>query len=138
MVWENYMLTENTNIRVYQTSVLDTRLYGCEAWTTCTKQDKRLNIFHLPSLMRKLEITWQEHTSNKDVLERTNIRSMFGLLSQRYMLWLCQVCRMKDGHIPKDVLYDELAAGARGVGHPALRFRDACKRVIKSAQNKID
>ena len=38
---------------------------------------------------------------------------------------------MEDGHIPKD---GELASGARRVGRPVLRFRDACKRDIKSTQ----
>ena len=45
---------------------------------------------------------------------------------------------MKDGRIPKDVLYSELASGTRCVGRPALRFRDACKRDIKSAQISIE
>ena len=45
---------------------------------------------------------------------------------------------MKDGRPPKDVLYGELASGARRVGRPALRFGDACKRDIKSAQMNIE
>ena len=35
---------------------------------------------------------------------------------------------MKDGRIPKDILYDELASGARSVGRPLLRYRDVIKR----------
>ena len=38
---------------------------------------------------------------------------------------------MKDGRIPKDILYGELATGRRPVGRPALRFRDVCKRDMR-------
>ena len=48
---------------------------------------------------------------------------------------------MEDGHISKDDLCDELASGARRLlvqDRPALRFRDACKRDIKSAHIIIE
>ena len=40
----------------------------------------------------------------------------------------------------KDILLGELAFGARRVGRPALalRFRDACKRDVKSAQISVE
>ena len=44
------------------------------------------------------------------------------------MYWPC--LPRKDGRIPKDVLYSELASGAKRVGRPGLRLRVACKRDI--------
>ena len=70
--------------------------------------------------------TWQESTPSKDIIERATIPSMFVLLSQRRLVWLAHICRMEDGRIPKD-------SGARSVGRPAVRFKDACKRYIKAA-----
>ena len=40
---------------------------------------------------------------------------------------------MEDGRIPRDVLYGKVSSDARCILHPALRFRDACKRDMKSA-----
>ena len=80
-----------------------------------------------PSAMLQTH-TWQEHTPNKDVLERADIPSMFALLSQRRLHWLGHVWCIEDGRIPKNVLYGELASGASRVGCPALRCRDACKQ----------
>nr|XP_032831281.1 electroneutral sodium bicarbonate exchanger 1-like [Petromyzon marinus] len=37
-----------------------------------------------------------------------------------------------DGRIPKDVSYGELASGTRVTGRPVLRFKDVCKRDMKS------
>ncbi|XP_012941105.1 adenosine receptor A1 [Aplysia californica] len=39
---------------------------------------------------------------------------------------------MDDGRIPKDILYGELTAGHRGLGRPVLRYKDVCKRDLKT------
>ena len=55
---------------------------------------------------------------------------MYTLLRQRHLRWLGHTHRMADGRIPKDLLYGELATGARG--RPKLRFKDVCKRDMKT------
>ena len=57
-MWENSMLTEKTKVRLYQASVLNTLLYGSEAWTTYVNQEIHLNSF-------LLGFTYQVHTPNK-------------------------------------------------------------------------
>ena len=57
---------------------------------------------------------------------------MYSLLSQRRLRLLGHVRRMKDGRLPKDILYGQLTNGARPVGRPALRFKDAYKRDMKA------
>ena len=39
---------------------------------------------------------------------------------------------MNDSRFPKDLLYGELATGARSKGRPHLRFKDVCKRDMKA------
>ena len=131
-VWENTMLTINTKMRVYQACVLSTLLYGSETWSLYAHQEQRLNAFHMRCLRRILGITWQDHVTNKAVLEKAGILSMFALLSQRRLRWLGHVSRMDDGRIPKDLLYGQLEIGSRPVGRPALRFKDVCKRDMKN------
>ena len=98
------------------------------------RQERRLNSFHLRCLRRILGISWQDRVPNKDVLERAGIPSMFAMLSQRRLRWLGHILRMEDGRLPKDVLYDELTSGSRPVGRPMLRYKDVCKRDMKSAE----
>lgn len=131
-VWDNPMLNLNTKMKVYQACVLSTLLYGSEAWTLYTHQERRLNAFHMRNLRRLLGITWQDRVSNADVLAQAGLSGMFATLSQRRLRWLRHVCRMDDGRIPKDILYGELATGIRPTGRPALRYKDVCKRDLKS------
>ena len=126
------MLTTNTKMKVYHACVLSTLLYGSEAWTLYSRQEHRLNAFHLRCLRRLLGITWQDRVTNKDVLAQAGISSMFAMLTQRRLRWLGHVCRMDDGRIPKDVLYGELATGSRPTGRPALRYKDVCKRDLRA------
>jgi hypothetical protein len=39
---------------------------------------------------------------------------------------------MEDSRIPKDFLNGELASGSRPTGRPTLRFKDVCKRDLKT------
>ena len=82
-------------------------------------------------LRRLLGITWQDRVRNEDILERAGTRSMNCILKQKRLRWLGHICRMKDGRIPKDLLFGELATGTRPLGRPNLRFKDICKRDLK-------
>ena len=76
---------------------------------------------------------WQDKVTNTAVLGRAGSHSMHLLLCQHRLCWLGHMHRMGDGHIPKDVLYGELATGHHPVGCPALCFKDVCKRALKLA-----
>ena len=132
-VWQNNNLTQMTKLCVYQACVLSTLLYSSEAWTTYTRQEKKLNSFHLRCLRCILDISWQDKITNTEVLQRASSFSMYTLLSQRRLRRLGHVHRMANGRIPKDMLYGELVTGTRTVGRPYLRYRDTCKRDMKVA-----
>ena len=75
-VWDNTMLTVNTKMRVYQACVLSTLLYGSESWTLYSRQERRLNAFHLRCLRRLLGITWQDRVTNTNILAMAGMPSM--------------------------------------------------------------
>ena len=49
-VCQNNNLTQMTKLHVYHACVLSTLLYSSEAWTTYTRQARKLNSFHLRCL----------------------------------------------------------------------------------------
>ena len=82
-------------------------------------------------LRRILEITWHDKVTNNAVLERAGIPTVHILLKQRRMRWLEHVTRMKDGRIPKDLLYGDLTTVKRPTGRPQLRFKNVCNRDLQ-------
>ena len=54
------------------------------------------------------------------------------------MRWQGHVTRMKDGRIPKDLLYGKLATGKRPTGRPQLRFKDESKRDLQALSINTD
>ena len=48
--------------------------------------------------------------------------SIFSLLRQRTLRWLGHVNRKRDGRIPRDILYGELASWKRHTGRPDTKM----------------
>ena len=55
-------------------------------------------------------------------------------LCKRRLRWLGNVRRMKDGPIPKDILYGELEEVKRKVVCPKFRFKTVIKRDFKHTE----
>ena len=116
----------------YRACVLSTLLYGSESWILYARQEARLNAFHFHCLKRILGTSWQNCILNKDILKKARTESMFSLLKKRRLQWLGHDKRMKDGRLPKSILYSELADDSRAIGRLFLRFEDVCKRDLKA------
>ena len=99
----------------------------CEFWTMCARHERKMNAFHMCSLRRILNITWQDKVPYKTVVERSGCTTMYTLLKQRRMRWVGHVTRMDYGRIPKTLFYGELVQGKLPIGRPQLRFKDVCK-----------
>ena len=129
--WENQKLTRKTKVQIYNTCVLPTLLYGSETWTVYSRQEKRLNSFHMRCLRRILNIKWQDRITNEEVLRQAGIPSLFETLRRNRLRWLGHVSRMDDTRLPKRVLYGELSVGSRPRGRPKLRYKDVCKATLQ-------
>jgi hypothetical protein len=78
-------------------------------------------------LRRILGLRWQDNISNNDVLEMANITTVFFMLRLRRLRWLGHTKRMKNGRIPKNLIYGEFKMGKRSRGRLLLRYTDVCK-----------
>ena len=87
-VWSNNKLSYHIKVNVYKACVISTLLYGSESWNMRAHQEKRLNVFHMRCLKRILGITWQDKVTNKVVLEKAGIPSLYTLFKQMRMRWL--------------------------------------------------
>ena len=93
----------------------------------CVFRAERLTEDMIFSLCRILGISRRDKVSNTEVLDRASLPTMYTLLRQGRMSWIGHVRRIKDGRIPNDTLYGEVAVGQRPLGRPQLRYKAVCK-----------
>ena len=78
---------------------------------------KSIHVFHMCNLRGSLKLGWQYKVLNRNILQLANIESMLTLLKQRgRVAWLGHTTGMKDGRLPKDLLYGEFNEGKRPLG----------------------
>lgn len=131
-VWRNNKLKLSTKLLVYNTCVLSILLYASETWTTYSKQERRLNAFHMRCLRIILGVTWRDRMTNESVLNLAHTCSITAAIKQRRLRWLGHVLRMDPDRLPRAVMLSEISDAKRPIGRPMLRFKDACKRDMLS------
>ena len=62
-------------LRVLETVVFPTALYGCEAWTINNTDAKRITSFEMKCDRKILRISWMEKVTNKEVLSRLDMKT---------------------------------------------------------------
>nr|VZI24541.1 unnamed protein product [Spirometra erinaceieuropaei] len=108
-VWNRHGLQLSTKLKMYKAVILPTLLYGAETWTVYTRQERRLNHFHLSCLRRILRLNWQDRIPDTEVLERTGIPSIYAILKQMQLRWSGHLVRMDDERLPKRFFYGDVA-----------------------------
>ena len=129
-LWRHHNISSQTKVKVYNTCVLPSLLYGSEAWVLYRRQVRRLERFHQFSLRKILGINWKMAISDLEVLERSGSRSIESMILQRRLRWGGHLVRMSDERLPKQLLYGELEEGRRPAHKPKLRFKDCLKKAL--------
>ena len=115
-VFKSHDIRLETKIKVYESVVLSSLLYGCEAWAMYSRHIKNLEKFHQRKLRTLLRIRWQDHISNQEVLARAGTTSIESKVAKIQLQWIGYVVRMTDDRLPKQIFYSELDLGNRSIG----------------------
>ena len=94
-----------TKLRLYQSCVLSTLLYGSECWRMTESDLNKLSTFHTKNLRRILRIFWPETISNQHLLACRNQDSMGTIIMRRRWRWIGHVMRRKPGDISPTALH---------------------------------
>ena len=65
-IW-NSKLPRNLKIKLFTTTVESVLTYGAETWTLTAKMRKALDGCYTRLLRKALNVSWQSHTTNKDL-----------------------------------------------------------------------
>ena len=115
-VLNQHNIRQSTKLKVYRAVVLTSLLYGCESWTLYRRHLKQLERVHMCSLRTFLNIKWQDHVSNLQVLDMAESTSIEAMILKSQLRWVGHVIRMEDNRRPKQLVFVELASGKRKQG----------------------
>ncbi|CAH8492886.1 unnamed protein product [Dicrocoelium dendriticum] len=126
-VWNNHQLSIGTKLMVYKSMVLSVLLYGSETWTMYRRDVRYLERFHQQCLRRILRIGWGARVADTEVLRRSGMYAVDGILLLRHLRWLGHVSRMDSTRIAKQRLYGQVSIGKRQAGKAKLCYQDMIK-----------
>ena len=92
---------------------------------------KKLNHSHTTCLRKILDIIWQKHIPNTEVLTRVSLPSIYTILMQSQLHWTGYVVHMKDHCLLKKLVYGKLSRGKLSQGDQKKRFKDTLKVSMK-------
>jgi len=82
-IWRNRSLNIRIKIRLYESLVLSTLLYGAETWPMTVANMKKLEAAHHRWQRKILGVTWKDMVSNEKIRERTRMEKLEDILRQR-------------------------------------------------------
>ena len=130
-VWKSSQYSKRTKLKLYQSCVLSTLLYGSECWRMTEVDLGKLSAFHTKCLRRILRIFWPRTISNKDLLAECNQQDMATILMKRRWKWMGHVIR-KDNSSHTKVALHWTPEGKRKVGRPKITWRRTVEGEMKS------
>ena len=130
-VFHNRSLSLCTKVKVYRAICISIPLYGCEAWVPYRRHIRALESFHIRCLQRMMGIKWWHRVPHLEIRHRASIDTLECILAQRQLRWAGHVRRMPESRLPRQVMYGEMAEGARLQGGQRKRFKDNLKAILK-------
>lgn len=106
-------------IKCYIYSVL---LYGTETWTLKAKSVKRLEAFEMWLMRRMLKISWTDHITNNEVLQRfQKDRELLTIIKRRKTAYFGHILRNKKYKLLQLIMKGKIE-GKRGVGRKRISW----------------
>ena len=121
-----------TRVAVYKSICLSILLYGLETMTLYRRHIHLLERFHIKCVKEMLCLTWQDKVTHNQMLNRTGLQSIEGILTKAQLRWSGHVYRMPEDRLPKRVLYGQLSEGTRLPQGPKKRYKDQLKQSLKN------
>ena len=81
-VWRSSTLILKIKLDLYTSLVVSTAIYASETWKSTARIRQQLDVFHQRNLRKILGITWKDHVTNLEVLNRTGQRRLQDIVAE--------------------------------------------------------
>ena len=112
-IWKNKNTSLAVKIRLYESLVISTLLYGAESWPLSVTQMKKLETAHHEFQRRLLGITWRDKVKDEDIRKKTGSRKLEDIIKERKLRWLGHVLRMDNSRTARQAAHWELRGNKR-------------------------
>ena len=115
------MRTE-TVLKLYNTLILPTFLYGSENWTLTASQRRRIEAVEMKLLRPLAGYTLYDHKTNNSIRKELRITSILDKIDEYRKKWLLHIQRIPQNRIPLKS-YKYRPQGRRSIGRPKMLER---------------
>ena len=112
-IWATKSVNLTTKIRLYRSCVVPIATYASETWRATKMITHRLNVFNQKCLRKILGIRFSDHIRNEEVLKRSEVQTIAGLIKQKRVRWAGHVLRMPECRHPKTAFSLKPRSGKR-------------------------
>ena len=112
-IWATKSVNLTTKIRLYRSCVVPIATYASETWRATKMITHRLNVFNQKCLRKILGISFSDHIRNEEVLKRSEVQTIAGLIKQKRVRWAGHVLRMPECRHPKTAFSWKPRSGKR-------------------------
>jgi hypothetical protein len=92
-IWRSTQYSTNTKLKLYQSCVVSTLLYGSECWRITETDVCKLRSFDRTCLRRISRIFWPEKITNEDFIHRCKQEDIGTTITKRRWRWIRHVLR---------------------------------------------
>ena len=104
-VWNSSQFSTKTKLKIYQSCVMSTLLYGSECRGMTESDSTKLSVFYTKNLRRILQIFWPDTITNQQLLARCNQDSMETIIIGRQWRWIGHVTKREQDNITHTALH---------------------------------
>ena len=116
-------MRKETILKIYNTLVLPTFLYGSENWTVTALQRRRIEVAEMKLLRPLAGYTIYDHKTNDSVRRELQTECILDKIDEYRPNWFLHLQRMPPNQIPLNS-YHYRPQGRRTIGRPKKRWRE--------------
>ena len=118
-------------MKLYQSLVLSTLLYGAELWPLTVSSVKKVEAAHHKWQRSILGISWKDKVTNDEVRRRSALPKLENIIRARRLRWFGHVHRMNEERIPRQAYFWGIKGFRRRPGRPRQNWKDLVARDLK-------
>ncbi|KAI8513135.1 hypothetical protein Bbelb_097740 [Branchiostoma belcheri] len=123
-IWRSKQISIPLKMKLFQSIVVPTAIYACESWRSASTKEtvQMLDTFQRRCLRTILGISWRDHVSNEELMQRAKVPSLSATVMKMRLSFAGHVWRLPDLRTTKTALTWK-PEGTRPRGRPRVTLR---------------